>query len=127
MIIDYLKLGVITLAFSGIMGFGYLGYSKIKQVGYEEAKVEYEKKYKEYVDAHQAKLDSIVKTSDVLLAESRKSNVNTLKGINTILAKSKGKPLVIVKDGGCVPSPAFIDSISEINKQVNEKMKGKVK
>lgn len=127
MIIDYFKLGVITLALSGVMGFGYLGYSKIKHIGYEEAKVEYEKKYQEYVDAHQAKLDSIVKISDTLLVESRKSNVDTLKGINTIIAKSKGKPLVIVKEGVCVPSPTFTNSISEINKQVNEKMKGKVK
>jgi hypothetical protein len=127
MIIDYLKLGVISLVFSVVTGFGYLGYSKIKQIGYEEAKVEYQVKYKEYVDSHQTKLDSIVKTSEVLLVESRKSNVDTLKGINTILASTKGKPLVIVKDGGCVPSPTFTDSISEINKQVNEKMKGKVK
>ena len=125
--ITEIKLIVAAVALSSTLGLGYLGYSKVKHIGYEEAKVEYEKKYQEYVTAHQTKLDGIVKTSDVLLAEARKGNADTLKGINNILVATKGKPLVIVKDGGCVPSPTFTDSISEINKQVNEKMKGKVK
>lgn len=115
-----------AIVFSSITGVGYLGYSKIKNVGYEEAKVEYDAKYKEYVEAHQAKLDSIVKTSDALLIEGRASNAKTLEGITKILTKSKGKPLVIIKDGVCVPTQSFTNSISEINKQVNENMKGKL-
>lgn len=109
-----------AIAAAGIMGSIYAGYSHIKHIGYEEAKVTYEQKFKDYEVQRDAKLDKIVDLSRVLVSESRKNNAATTKSIAAVLEAAKTKPLVVVKDGECTPSQTFSDSILTINKRINQ-------
>ena len=102
----------------------YFGYSYIKQLGYNEAQIVYEKKIQEYQDTVLVKINSIESLSNTLATESRVTNEAVSKDIDDILKRVRGKSLVVVKDGGCTPSKTFSDSISEINKRANQSIKG---
>lgn len=101
----------------------YAGYSHIKQIGYREAEVVYQKQIQDYKDSIGKKIDKIETLSTTLVSESRDNNEAVSKDIEDILKKVKGKPLVIVKDGECTPSKTFSDSIGELNKRANQAIK----
>lgn len=112
-----------ALAAAGVMGSMYAGYNHIKHTGYLEAEAKYEQKFKDYEKVRDEKLTSIGILSGILVADSKANQESTEKAMKAILAATKNKPLVVVKDGGCTPSQTFSDSISEINKRVNQSMK----
>lgn len=101
----------------------YLGYAHVKGIGYEEASLKYEARIKEYEDNIVKKIDSIESLSNTLAIESRENNEIVARDIEDILKKVKGKPLVIIKDGECIPSTTFSNSIGELNKRANQAIK----
>lgn len=107
-----------------IAGGSYFVYEKVKDIGYQQAKTEDAVVIKNYEDAIVKKINAIQLTSTTLASESRDNALILTSSINTILKATKGKSLVIVKDGGCVPSQTFSDTFNKVNKQVNENMKG---
>src|ERR1035437_3386739 len=107
-----------------IAGGSYFVYEKVKDIGYQQAKTEDAVVIKNYEDAIVKKINAIQLTSTTLASESRDNALILTNSINTILKATKGKSLVIVKDGGCVPSQTFSDTFNKVNKQVNENMKG---
>lgn len=115
-----LKLIGYALAVAGVMGSLYAGYSHVKHIGYVEAETKYELKFKEYEAKRDAKIQKIEELSSILVEESRTNNDATKKGISSVLAAAKGKPLVVVKGGECTPSQTFSDSILTINKRINQ-------
>lgn len=102
----------------------YMGYSYIKHIGYKEAEVVYQQKIQEYQNTVLNKINTIESLSNTLATESKASNEAVAKDIEDILKKVKGKPLVVIKDGECIPSKTFSDSISEINKRANQSIQG---
>lgn len=100
----------------------FFGYSYVKQIGYAEAEVVYQKKIQEYEDRIVQKIDSIEALSTTLVKSSKANNDALAEDIASILVRVNGKPLVIVKDGKCTPSQTFTDSISAMNKRANQTM-----
>lgn len=112
-----------VLAAAGIMGSLYAGYSHVKGIGYKEAETQYELVIKNYEEEKDAKIKKIEELSGLLVTTANANNDATKNDIKTILAAVKGKPLVIVKNGECTPSPTFSDSILTINKRINQSIK----
>lgn len=121
-----IKILLVVLGICSILVSGTFGYKGIKQQGYLEAKSEYDAKFNEYVKLNQSKVDKIISTSNVILSEQRKNTIKAQKGVNSILNSTKGKVLVIEKEGKCVPTQDFLDSIPQINKQINLDLQGKL-
>lgn len=101
----------------------YTGYSKIKQIGYSEAEVKYELVIKNQQKLIDEKIRSIEVSSNLLIEQQRVSNESLSSDIAKISKGIRGKTLTIVKNGECLPTPAFSDSFNTINKRVNESLK----
>lgn len=101
----------------------YLGYAKIKDIGYQEASQKYELQIEQYQEQLAKKIQAIELSSQTLVAESRDNNEQMTNNVNSIIKGLKGKNLVIVKNGECTPSKEFSDSFVTINKRVNENIK----
>ncbi len=120
--------GIIAAAIiSMVTGGLYLGYSKVKSIGYNEASDKYELVIKEYNQRVLDKIDAIEQNSNTLVIEAKANSDNLSKGISTITKSIKNKPMVVVKEGVCTPSVTFSNSFGEINKRVNESIKGSQK
>jgi hypothetical protein len=108
---------------AALAGGGYLGYSYVKNIGYQEAKVECEERFKEYNDIVLQKIERIESNSSTLVENSKKANEKLSGDINTIMKSVKGKTLTIVKNGECIPSQTFSDTINSVNKRINTEIK----
>lgn len=111
---------MLLLVAAGVLGSLYSGYYHVKDIGYQEASIKYELVIKDYEKRRDAKIASIEALSTILVTESRSNNATTTKSIANVLAATKGKPLVVVKNGECTPSQTFSDSILTINKRINQ-------
>lgn len=118
-----LKLAGWTLAISAILGGLYAEYQHIKGIGYKEAEDKCIQKFAEYEKERDEKIANIEKLAGILVNEGRASQAALATDISIILKNSKSKPLVVVKDGECTPSPTFSDSILTINKRINQNIK----
>ena len=118
---------ILAALISSISGLGYLGYSKIKSIGYQEAADKYELVIKDYNERVLNKIDAIEQNSSTLIVESRTNTELLSKNVTGIVKWLKGKTLTIVKNGECTPSKTFSNSFNQINRTVNENMKGSQK
>lgn len=116
-------ISALVLAVS-IGGVGYLGYSKVKAIGYAEAEQKCIDNFKEYEKARDARLDDIIAKSDQLIKDNAANSASLRKNIASIIKGLDGKTLAIIKNGECIPSKEFLDSYVSINKQANQNMKG---
>ena len=114
---------VLAGTMAAIGGLGYTGYSKIKQIGYDEATAICELNNKERQALIDEKIRNIEVNSNVLIELQKVSNENLSNDIAKISKGFKGKTLTIVKNGECTPSATFSDSFNTINKRVNESLK----
>ena len=96
-----------------------IGYTK----GNEDAKAKYLPIIAEYTSKVDNKLTAVETLASTLLNEGRVSRGMLDNNIATIIKNTKNKPLVIIKDGECNPSPTFTDSFILVNKQINLSMK----
>lgn len=115
-----IKWGIAALLISGAL---YAIFDKIDSRGYERAKAECAVVIKEYEDQVIARLTKIEESSTQLVLTSKTNNEAVSTDIAAILSKVKGKSLVVLKDGNCVPSQTFSDTFNTVNKRVNQGMK----
>lgn len=118
--IFFIKWGIITLVIFGAL---YTVFNAIDSRGYDRAKAECAIVVKDYEDKVLNRLTKIEENSSVLILNNKTVNDAMSVDIATILSKVKGKALVVVKDGKCVPSQTFSDTIDAVNKRVNQSMK----
>ena len=107
----------------GITFSGYLGYNAIKYIGYKEAEVKYTLVIKNYEDNINKKIDSIETLSNTLVTENRTASDLLVSDMQVLKNSIKKNPLIVIKDGKCVPSETFYDSLSKINQRANESIK----
>jgi hypothetical protein len=101
----------------------YMGYAHVKQIGYKEAEQKYTVIIKSYENDVNKKIDAVVMTSVVLMEQNRNNNYKLSRDLQAVLALTKDKPLVVVKDGECLPSEVFSDTIRVLNNRANQSMK----
>lgn len=123
MVLNYIKLGVAAAILAGSLTLLYTGYSYVKNIGYQQARVECEEKFAQYNKELDAKLQQIAATSTTLVEDSKKANEAISADLATIMKSVKGKTLTIVKNGECIPNKTFSDTINSVNKRVNEGLK----
>jgi Tfp pilus assembly protein PilE len=103
----------------GIIAF--FGYNKIYNRGYEQAHLECVEARQKYEQELQEKITnletSLITTQKLATTKQQKLS----KQIQEISSKLKTEPIVIVKNGECLPSPSFVDSISEAIMRANQK------
>lgn len=93
-----------------------------RNFGQERCAAKYEQQIAERDQAINEKVTELNQVSNKL-AENQKTDTQKLrKDLQIILAQVKeGKqPVVIVKDGQCLPTETFVDTVNKINKRVNE-------
>lgn len=112
--------GVISLAST----LGYLGYSKVKHIGYLEAETKYVKILAEQNRAIDEKIVQLEKSSRALVDITEKNNIKLTENIGLIVLGLNGKTLTVIKDGKCIPTKEFSDSFGKLNSAVNQSMKG---
>jgi len=106
-----------------------LVYGWIYQKGYSNGKEACEQAHLESDQARDAaineRIDKLASGSTKIANETKKSAGNINKQIEELLINlrkdPKSGPLVIIKDGNCVPDKTFVDAINAINGAANEK------
>ena len=115
-----LAAGLLSLAGS----LAYLGYSKVKQIGYAEAETKYVALIAEHNRAIDSKITQLEKSSRALVAITEANNTKLTQNIGQIVLGLNGKTLTVIKDGKCIPTKEFSDSFGKLNSAVNESIKG---
>lgn len=98
----------------------YMGYSHIKQLGYQEASVVYEARIAEYNNKLTNHIHDLESLSTVLSTNNQAALVKVDKDIKTILLSVKGIQPYTIIDGKCLPSPAFNDAYNKVVRKANE-------
>ena len=124
---DYVRLAIITVVTSLLLGFGYAGYSKVKDIGFQEAKALCELNFKKYEEERDAKIAEVEASSRSLVAENQKTADRLTQKMSATIKQLKNQPLVIVKENKCELTETFSGSFAKINQTVNESMKGNQK
>lgn len=119
-----IKLAFMACVLSLTGSLGYLGYSKVKQIGYEEAETKYTKIIAEHNKAVDEKIRELEKSSRQLVALTEANNTKLTQNIGQIVLGLNGKTLTVIKNGKCVPTKEFSDSFGKLNGAVNESIKG---
>lgn len=122
-ITNIVKLVIISVVITAAGTLVHAGYAKIKDIGYQEAQVKYEKIIKTHEDGVNKKIQEIIDTTSLLVSENRATSASLSTDISVIMKGIKGKTLTIVKDGKCVPSPEFLNTFDTVNKRVNKSIK----
>lgn len=113
--------GVIATAVSGGI---YGAYKHVEGIGYDKAMVLCAENTRKYEEKINGKIDKIEANATLLVTETRASNELLQTNVSAILKNTKGKTLTIIKNGECNPSQTFSDTFGNVNKRVNESMKG---
>lgn len=97
-----------------------LGYSYVKNIGYQEAVVVYEAKEL----ARENALAEHIKTLEGVSSDLVKSNSDHVTKVDTdiksIIATVKGKSPYVIVDGKCAPSADFNAAYEKIIRKANE-------
>lgn len=113
--------------FALLAAFGYFAYSNIKQLGYQEAEVKYQQIIQDHVLQVNKKIDAIETLSNQLVMQDREHAQLLSQDIAIIVKNTRNKPLTsTTKEGVCIPSLSFSDSLSKINQRANQSVKDKV-
>lgn len=93
-----------------------------RNFGQEHCAAKYEQQIKERDEAINKQVSELNQTSNKL-ADTQKVDVQNLRrDLQKIITQVReGKqPVVIFKDGNCLPTETFVDAVNKINKRVNE-------
>ncbi len=91
----------------------YLGYHKIYSIGYNKATAECAQRVKEYEEKIDGRIKSIENSSSALIEQSALADAARKKDYAAILFTIKGKPLYVIEQGKCKPSPDFVKAYNE--------------
>lgn len=121
MILMYWKLAAIVAIAASVAGLGYMGYNKVKDIGYHEAKVEYDQKIKDYNDKLDVRIASIEQNSSMLADTANQLKEQSASEFKAIMAATKGRPLYTIKAGVCSVSDDFIKAYNDAVSKANRK------
>jgi 23S rRNA pseudoU1915 N3-methylase RlmH len=93
-----------------------------RNFGEEHCIAKYEQQIRERDEAINEKVSELNDSSNKLAVNQKADTQKLRKDLQLILAQVKeGKqPVVIVKDGKCLPSETFVETVNKINRRVNE-------
>lgn len=111
----------LVIALLSIVGVGAITYSHIYNKGKEEANQACAQARQQDAIEMKAKITKIEEALTQLASNNDKQTKALAKDINTILINIKKEPITIIKDGKCIPSPTFIDSINQAINRANSK------
>jgi Tfp pilus assembly protein PilO len=116
-----IKIIVSILIFVAVAVMGFFIYNKIYSRGYQQAHLECAEAKQQYEEELQVKVtqleSSLANTQQ--LATQKQQRLN--KQIVVITQELKTEPVTIIKNGECLPSTNFVDSINEAIMRANEK------
>lgn len=96
-------------------------YNYIYQRGVNATTIVYEAKLKAQQELLDKRIATIENNSSKLIEQGKINSESTKKDLDKILVATKNKPLVVVKNGECIPSKTFLDSWNSINLRGNQK------
>ena len=116
-----IKIVVSIIIFVAITIAGFFIYNKIYTRGYEQAQLECKEAKQKYEQELQTKITELESslTTTQQLAQQKQQKLG--KQITEITQQLKQQPVTIIKNGECLPSPNFVNSIDEAIMRANEK------
>lgn len=112
------KYVVIALTISALC---YTVYSKIKDIGYQEATAECVERMQKYNDKLDTLIVAVESSSASLAAKNIEDKESLRKDFAVILATIKNKPLYVIEQGKCKPSEDFVNIYNQVVDRVNVK------
>jgi len=113
---------IITIAAVIVLGLlAVFAYNKVYSRGYEQAHLECVEAKQKYEQELQDKITQLESSLTSTQQQANKKQQRLSRQIVTITEQLKTEPVTIVKNGECLPSPSFVDSISEAIMRANEK------
>lgn len=104
-----------------LAAIGYLGYSKVYNIGYTAAAAVYQKQLNEYNDNLNKRIVNIENNSSALLDLSNANREAASKEYKAIIAATRGKPLYTINSGVCTLSPDFVKAYTDAINRANKK------
>lgn len=116
-----MKLIAIGLAIILVLGVLYWIYSSIYDSGYRAASIECDQKFAQLQKETNEKLFSLQSSLQNISGDLGVQQASLASDMSTILQTIRKKPTVVVKDGKCVPSQEFVNSINKAIDRANKK------
>ena len=116
-----IKVVVSIFILVGLIIAGFFIYNKIYTRGYEQAHLECVKAKQQYEQELQAKVTQLEDKLAITQQLANKKQQKLTKQILTISQQLKTEPVTIIKNGECLPSANFVDSINQAIIKANEK------
>jgi uncharacterized protein HemX len=105
----------------GLAIAGFFIYNKIYTRGYEQARLECVQAQQQYELELQQKITQLEGSLTAAQQQATQKQQKLNKQIISISEQLKLRQVTIVKNGECLPSQAFLDSIGEAIMRANEK------
>ena len=116
-----IRLIISAIALAMVIISGYFLYSHIRNLGYQEASLECTAKFDKYQKELDTKIAEMQSSISSLSTNLSSQNDSLTQDISVILARTKNKPTVVVKEGKCVIADTFIKDVNEAIERVNKK------
>ena len=116
-----IKLIAIGLAVVLVLAGLYWIYNSIYSSGYQEAQLECQQKFAQLQKETNEKLFTLQAGLQNISGDLGIQQASMASDMSIILQTIRKKPTVVVKDGKCVPSQEFVNSINKAIDRANKK------
>lgn len=99
----------------------YWIYSSIYNSGYHTAQVECDQKFQQYQKETDERLANLQADLQVVGGKLGSQQAGLRNDMAKILTTVRQQSIIISKDGKCIPSPEFVDSINKAILRANQK------
>ena len=104
-----------------IAGLSYKAYDYVYDKATIEANKQCTKTMKEYTDKLDIRISELVIASKDASAISKERAEALKQDLDKLFKLTKNKPLTIIKEGKCIPSPVFIETYNTAIDRINLK------
>ena len=116
-----IKIIISIFVFVGLAIAGFFIYNKIYTRGYEQAQLECAEAKQQYEQELQQKVTQLEGSLTTTQQQAAQKQQKLSKQIISISEQLKLQPVTIIKNGECLPSQTFVDSIGEAIMRANQK------
>jgi hypothetical protein len=116
-----IKIIISIIIFVAVAIAGFFIYNKIYTRGYEQAHLECVQARQQYELELQQKITELDSSLTAVQQQAAQKQQKLSKQIISISEQLKLRPTTIIKNGECLPSQTFLDSIGEAIMRANEK------
>lgn len=116
-----IKAIAIGLAVILVIGALYWVYSSIYDSGYKQANIECTEKFQQYQKETDERLANLQADLQVVGGKLGSQQAGLRSDMAKILTTVRQQSIIISKDGKCIPSPEFVDSINKAILRANQK------